>query len=392
MNSLLNIYRFLRSWLRLEISGGFTERFLNLCNSEGLYVWDTAFEKEKVKVSIYCADFFRLKEIRRKTGVSIKIIQKTGLFFQLKEKSLRSILILGTILSVSIMFILNQFIWCVEVHDTESISKEEILKAVEHSGLSIGTYTGSFDKDEAGREIINSFNGRLAWATVNIKGSKAVVEAVERTQLKGSESSYDNSPCNIVADFDGIIVSTEVFSGNLSKTVGNGVKKGDLLISGVSENPDGSSDFIKADGRITALHKIGLSDSYKKFNETDKLQVEACYYEFYFFGLKIPLSAMFFKEYELKSEYTELLKFNGIFLPFGYKKTTVYSYKTDNRSAQSHICCIDDFSAKEYECFKNTLILNSDYNIESDKNNTKIKSEYTCIDFIGEKYIISQEN
>ena len=76
MRILLDIYRFLRSYIIISVQGGFPERFLNLCGKEKIYLWDVEYSSGCVTAKIGCRDFPRLKAIRAKSGVKIKIKEK----------------------------------------------------------------------------------------------------------------------------------------------------------------------------------------------------------------------------------------------------------------------------------------------------------------------------
>ena len=85
MNAL-NFYRYLRSYITVNISGGFIERFINLCNKNKIKMWDVVFSDEAVTAKMYCKDFSSLRPLCKKSGVTVKIISKSGLNFDLKKK------------------------------------------------------------------------------------------------------------------------------------------------------------------------------------------------------------------------------------------------------------------------------------------------------------------
>lgn len=391
MKSLLDFYRFLRSFAVIKISGGFPERFLNLCNKEKIYLWDTLYENNSVTAKIYCKDVFKLRKIRAKSGVKIKITDKQGLIFYLRRNKKRKVLTCGIILSLVFMTIMNQFVWSIEAQSTQNISEAEILKVSKQLGLDYGTAVPFFDESEAAREAVNLFNGRILWAAVNIKGSKANIEVREYTEVE-SRSEKNNLPCNIIADFDGVILSAQTFSGVLSTSSGSAVKNGDLLISGISENADGSVNFHAADGKLTAFHKQNVSRLYKMTEKAEKLNVKYTYSELKVFSLDLPLSLKAFIPFENTLEYETLIKIGNSFLPFGItKKDSVEKTACENR-LKDIIHYVDEFTKEEYKLLKNTLITNSDYSFSVAGDGLKIKADYDCIDFIGKKSVILQEN
>ena len=391
MIKLLELYRYLRCFAIIKISGGFPERFLNLCNRENIYLWDTLYENGAITAKIYCKDFYKLRKIRSKSGVRIKILRKNGLKFSLKHNSKHKILIYGLAMSVISMSIMNLFVWCIDVSNSQSISRYEILSTVETLGLRFGTFVPLFEENKTNREAVNYFDGKVIWAATNIKGSKANLEVREHVSEKNDETT-ENDPCNIIADFDGIIVSSEVHSGVKVVSQGSAVKNGDLLVSGISENSDGSVNFHSADGRITAYNKRKASSKTKKKKNVMQLQENKRSITLDIFTLHIPISSLIYSKNNDVIKYTQLINIDNSILPFGYSVKTSIKRKSEHLNENSIIFHIDEFTAKEYSSFKNTLILSSNYNVITEKDGYSIEAEYDCIDFIGKKIAIFQEN
>jgi len=391
MIKLIEFYRFLRCFAVIRISGGFPERFLNLCNREKIYLWDTLYENGAVTAKIYCKDFYRLRKIRSKSGVSIKIISKNGLTFSYRHNKKRKVLIYGLAVSLIFMSIMNLFVWCIDVKESQSISKHELLSAAETLGLKFGTFVPLFDENKVSRDAVNMFNGRVIWAATNIKGSKATLEVREHTVIESDEKS-NPEPCNIIADFDGVIVSSEVYSGTGIVSRGSAVKTGDLLVSGISENTDGSVNFHTADGKLTAFHKQELEGKASKPINTFKLAENKEHFCLNLFSLKIPLSLANFGKNYADFQYTEFLNLGTKLLPFGYSVGVSTNKISEKSNTDLAVFYVDEFTEKEYSTFRNTLLISSDYTFFKEKDGYYIKAEYDCIDFIGKKNVILQEN
>ena len=389
MKQLLDLYRYLRGYLIISVSKGFPERFLNLCNKERLYLWDVIFRDNYITAKIYCKDFFRLKVIRRKSGVKIKILNKCGFIFFLKEKAERKVLLAGLTASLLVMFILNQFVWVIEINGTEKISKTEILESVNALGLDYGAFARNFDENKAGRDIVNHSDGRILWAAVNIKGSKAFVEIREAEEKQ--HKNQKNTSCNIVADFDGVILSNETYSGTSCVSSGNAVRVGDILISGISENSDGSVNFHSADGKLSALHSTIEENVFPCNISVMKYSDECRHKAVTIFGFDIPISAKDFASFSKELEYNRYLDITDYFLPFGVTQKIGASEKEESVKNEM-LYIINCFSKSEYDRFKNTLVLSSEYEFSIESDCYNIKGEYECIDFIGKKIDILQEN
>ncbi len=391
MIKLLELYRFLRCYAVIRISGGFSERFLNLCNRERIYLWDTTYENGAVTAKIYCKDFHRLRKIRSKSGVRIKIIRKTGLSFFYNRNKKRKVLIYGFILSLIFISFLNLFVWCIDVDDSQNISRYELISAAEKEGLKFGTFVPLFDESKSSRNSVNLFDGKIIWAATNIKGSKATLEVRENTSSE-NEEKINTSPCNIIADFDGVIVSAEIYSGASAVSRGSAVKSGDLLISGISENTDGSVNFHCADGKLTAFHKQKTETAIKNSYNVSKLLQKKEYLSVNLFSLNIPFSPVLLNEEKNFIEYTEIFNIGTCLLPFSYTVKATTEKANVKSVLKAVVFYVDEFTCKEYSDFRNTLLISSKYAILKESDGYKIKAEYDCIDFIGKKSIILQEN
>lgn len=389
MKTLLELFRFLQAYAVITISGGFPERFLNLCNREKVYLWDVVYENNCVKAKIYCKDFSKLRGIRKKCGVKIKITGKHGPGYIIKANKNRKALLAGMVTALIFMLLMNQYVWFIDVNGNESINKYEITDAANLLGLKRGTFAPTFDKNAAGRKIVNLFDGRLLWAAVNIKGSRAVIEL--REYKENNKEAEEKKPCNIIADFDGVIITNEVYSGTSCTARGSAVRSGDILISGISEDTDGLASFHAADGKLSAYHKRNISFAAKSTDYV-RLKQKSKYKILNIFSMNFPLSLKAFDKGNEAYSYEEYINYDNTSLPFGViTKAHIQAKQTDEIITDS-IILLDEFTKQEYETMKNTLIINSSYKLNNSSEGFNINAEYECIDFIGKKSDILQEN
>ena len=178
---------------------------------------------------------------------------------------------------------LSGFIWSISVEGNETYSKEQILAVFEENGVRIGAPKRKIDTRLSGENAVAKL-GRLSWAKVNIRGCFAVIEV--RESVKKPPVIDDSKPVNIIAETDGEIIKYEVERGKSVLKPNIAVTKGDLLVSGVLTNMDGSERLVHSLAKITArtVHRINGS-----FNKPLCSQsFEQVRYSLFFFGLKIP--------------------------------------------------------------------------------------------------------
>jgi hypothetical protein len=158
----------------------------------------------------------------------------------------------------------------------------------------------------------------LLWSSVNIKGSHVEIVVKERTE---APEFPDTAPCNIVASEDGEIVSIQANIGEPQVQAGDLVLKGDLLISGVTKNLDGSENLKSARGNIKAKVRahISVDGEPTVFTQNE----EKTRYILYFLGLKIPLGLKLGEDNVFTTE--SYLSNGKINLPAGVIKEHFYS-------------------------------------------------------------------
>lgn len=388
MNAL-NFYRYLKSYLTIHISGGFSERFINLCNRNRITLWDITYENETVTANIYSRDFVALKSIRRKSGVKLKILSKNGLRFDLVKHKKRRGLFFGAVFAAAFMIVMNMFVWEIETVGSVKLSRSEILSTVKKIGLDYGTFVPLFNGNEASRDALSLFNGEVLWLAINIKGSKATIEV--RDLEKPSDKNIKSEPSNLIANFDGILIRAQTNSGVQVAEAGEAVTKGSILISGIFENEDGTVMYQRSDGCFTALNQRSLHREFVKELSCAGFTSVQRYRKLIFFHLKAPLYFRMKNNFD-EQYYTRQISFNEKVLPLGMTEGAMYKTDTEKVNNVTNLYYIDKFSNEEYEKMKNTLIISADYSLVDSDNKLNISCDYECIDYIGEEVPIINEN
>lgn len=387
----LKLFRYILGYVSFSACGGFTERFLNLCCQRGIKLNNVRMSEKSITAEIQASKYKRLREVARLSGTRLKCLKKQGLVFTFRKHEDRAGLAVGGVFFVVFMCIASLFVWNVETVGSEKLSRQTVLIAAKEAGIYPGAFVRNINQPEAAEQIITSLNGKLSWVSVNIKGCHAIIEV--RDYIARRDDETYSEPSNIIADFDGILLSVEVHNGTKASFEGSGVRKGDLLISGIYENRDTSSIFMEARGVITAIHddsfsiKRNLKDGMKKYINKKTVKTIG------FFGIRIPLGY-----FNNNGEYDELeeksvLYYGNVRLPFYILKTTRAYYDTSEETEEEKSLTLffDDFIENEYNRYKNTLILKKETNIAEKGNTATASFRCECIDFMGVKQKISFE-
>ena len=389
---LVRFFKYLAGYVVFTARGGFSERFINLCAVARVQIWDLACFDGYIRGKISARDFRKLRKIVRKTGVRLSITNKIGLPFYLRQHKDRMGIIVCAAIYIVFCIVMNRFVWCIHTTDSDNFSREQIISAAEKAGLHHGVYVPAFDEEKAAREIFKAFDGKLSWVKVNIKGSLAVIEYREKVDKLQIEEK--GQPSNIVADFDGVIVSDETYQGTKNIARGNAVRKGDVLISGVVEGVDQKPLYYEAKGKFSALHsdvtELTLSCDSEFYSVVDSRVI----WSVEIFGLEIPLGfggytaeegAVFTAEFPLE--------YDGHILPFKLKKTTYAAFEKTTVSEEFlKLIGVLNYSDLTYNKYRNTNIVSYEISQKNKSDSITVRGEYQCIDFIGETKAIIIEN
>lgn len=384
------ILRYIRGYVAVRATGGFPERFLNLCYSRRINLWDVTLQGDILSFCISRSDFVKLRTIAKKSGTKIKITEKTGLVYQFRRYNKRAGMLSGIAVFIAVHLFLSMFVWCIEVKGNSSLSKSEILAVAESYGLRQGTLKRGFNEIKTARSMAAEYDGKITWLSVNIKGSLAVIELREDNRIIAQ--AEDRPPCNIVADFDGVILSAETFYGDCMVKRGNGVKKGDLLINGAIVNEDTSTTFYASKGKITALHEKEISLKENLSKACERLKITDTNYRIGFFGLEIPLGILKQNDNLQIFKDRKYLTVNGYLLPFFIEKIIVCEKERIQNDTIS-INALEKIQNNIYRQNSNSTVTEKDEAVFVTDKAVVFTGKYTLIDFIGEeKPILSEKS
>ena len=165
----------------------------------------------------------------------------------MKVKS-RFALLLGAVLFGSLIYYLSSFVWNIEINTEHYISPYELRNQIKGFGIKPGLRKKDIDVYYIENNIARS-NDEIMWVKARIEGVKLKIDIIERQSPPIIISNQ--TPCNLVASKDGIIV--RVFTSEGTAIVGNGdmIQKGDLLVKG-EQGKEGSVYPVHANGEVIA--------------------------------------------------------------------------------------------------------------------------------------------
>lgn len=281
---MLWLYRFLFGYLRVRFYGEFKEKILNLAAANRISLWNSSLSKDGIQTNISVRDFKRLPNIIRKSGIRVHILKRKGLPFKNAKNRKRIGIAAGFVLCLVFLKVMSGYIWIIDVVGNERVKTEEIINACAAIGIKEGIKANSFNPKTQRERLLLELDS-LSWASLNVEGCRLTVNVSEI-----EENAVDNSCiCNLKASVDGIIKKIDVTAGNCLVKIGDTVKKGDILVSGVLEKATGTQ-FVHSAGAVTAVTErsitvegeFDITEEFETGESKTKRVIE-------FFGLKIPL-------------------------------------------------------------------------------------------------------
>ncbi len=374
---LIRFLRFLLGTVRFSVKGEFPERFLNQLALGGISVWGIKRCQQRIEASVTVRDYLKFHRLKAKNRVATKVLERNGLPFFVKKHRLRVGFAAGVVFFVAILCFLSTFIWNIEVVGNQTLTESEIVAALEELGLSEGVRRSSLDQELLRTRLALKFDN-IAWASVNIEGVKATVNISESKPPKKEPTE----PCNLVAGFDGVITAIEVTEGTVKTAVGKTVKKGDLLVSGITEYKDGTYRFGPSEGKVLAETERELT-CFVPFSQTETVRTGECEKRkvLTVFGLNIPLYlGSVDGAYETEKSQKRFEQ-NGMYLPVKVTETVFYKTETveftlsEDEAKQN---AEKELEKLEKEELRNAEILTKTVEFEVSSSGVRVISKYKC--------------
>lgn len=231
-----------------HVESGFPERVLNLCAEYGVVFWDLTWESPVAfTFTMTRRDWKRLRRLSKRIDCDMTPVGWKGTPFFLGRIRYRYGLWITLALCAAALFISSFYIWDFRVEGNETVSQQEILRALNKFGVGFGTFSLSVDSSEL-RDYMLLEVPELSYIAVNVKGCRAHVQVRERVPEPEIISSRDLG--NTVAAKDALITVVQVWDGEKMVLPGTTVTEGQLLISGVVQNNVSGVRYLRGMGKV----------------------------------------------------------------------------------------------------------------------------------------------
>jgi len=244
------LIKYLKGYLILRIEGLNLEKFINISIANGINFWDMKrLSMTAIELNVDLAGYRALKEMLRKTNSRAYVISKKGLPFLFSKLKRRSMLVIGFVIFILLIFVLSSFIWSINIKGANNVSSKEIRQSLSEFGIKPGTFKLNIPVIDIENNMLIKVK-EISWIKITLKGTRATVEVKER--VDPPKILPEDIPCNIVARRDGIIYKIVSMKGDEVVKEGEPVRKGQILVSGVIERPETEIRYVHSLADIEA--------------------------------------------------------------------------------------------------------------------------------------------
>ena len=384
------LLNYILGYVNIRVEGFFIERFINICISKKILLWNMKREKSTILyANIGIQDYKKLKNIAKKTKTRINIQSKKGMPFLLHRYRKRKIFV-GLLAIIFIaLFMMSKFIWNIEIKGNTRISKTEIMEELNKNGLKIGTYKRKLNANS----VINKVRldrGDIAWIGIDIEGTNAIVEIKETSEAP--ELIDENEYCNIVSNKEGMITKINVQNGTAVVKEGDIVKEGDTLVLGYLEGKYTGIRYVHAKADIEA--KIWYSKKEKVFLK-QQIQVPTGATEQKYtlninnFKINFYKTLSKFENYDTINENKKLMLFSNFYLPIELIKKTNCEYKYEEKIyTEEELAKLTEEKIEkdlDEKVSQKENIINKQTNIYPNEDYIEVEVIYEVLENIGSK-------
>lgn len=382
------LINYILGYVQIKVEGYYIERFINICNSKNIYLWNVKRDKSTIMyANVGIKEFKKLKHITKATKCRIEIKGKKGLPFFLNKYKKRKIFAICLIAIVLLLTITSNYIWNVEIITDGAINEGELIAMLEQEGLKIGASKRNIDT----KKVINNIRlnrNDIAWMGINIDGTNAIIEIVQSKEKP--EIIAEDEYCNIVSDKEGIITKINAQNGTIAVGVGDLVQIGTPLVNGWLEGKFTGINYVHARADIEA--KVWYTKKEKAYynqvisvptgKQENKYRLNLNNFKINFYK-----SLSKFKNYDTINESKKVKLFSNFYLPIEWEKTINYEYE-EKEVTYTEEELIEMTTSKLQEELQNQIqdkeaIVNKQINTYKSEGYIEVEVIYEVIEKIG---------
>lgn len=217
---MVEVLKYIKGYLRIKVWGFSPERFMNLCSNKGILLWDIVREGDVYYMNINLRGFWALKPIVKKTGTRAAILERYGLPFFVPKLLKRKMFVGGLVLAVAFWLVSSSFIWNIQIDGNYQITDDVFQSFLKENQVTVGMRKDNLDIEELEKQIRREFP-QITWASAKLMGTRLQIDIKENDAPISIEEKLPSDGRDLVAEFDGRVVSMIVRSGVPKVSIGD---------------------------------------------------------------------------------------------------------------------------------------------------------------------------
>ena len=227
---LMKLVNWFRGYLYVRIRGNSPERFLNLCCNKQIFLWNLTRIGDEYQFNITIKNFKKLRPIVKKTRMRPHITKKIGFPFFMHRYRKRKVFFAGIFICCILVYLMSLFIWDINILGGAKYTPEAVMKFLNQNDIYTGIHKKKVNCQEIEDTIRLAYND-IGWVSAEIKGTRLIIKITETNMPAPAEKAIE--PSHIVATKNGIVQTIITRTGTPKVKIGDVVKKGDIIVSGV---------------------------------------------------------------------------------------------------------------------------------------------------------------
>lgn len=342
---------YIRGSVRLEVTGPYPERFLNICSARSVRFWKVErVDETTVRLTVARTQAKQAQSLGPKCLCEVRSIGEEGAVSFLGQFRTRYGMLAGLLLSLAAVMVLSRFVLVIDITGNTTVPDGVILAELKEIGLSPGVYGPGVDERAISNRALLDLE-ELSFLSVNLRGVRAEV-VVREAELPPVLEPVGEA-VDLVAEKAGRVLEVHALAGEAAVRAGDMVGVGDTLVSGTVNIPRGDDPSVTlatypvlAKGQVWAEVEETFSASTPlTCLEKNYTGASAAQYEVVVLGMAFKISPKAFQPFTYydKIEETRALTLSeGLTLPFALVTYRCREYEpaaaaVDRASAESYL-------------------------------------------------------
>ena len=318
-----------------KVRGGSFSRLYKLIKSERLHAENVCEQNSEITANIPFYSCKRFERICAECGCESERLEDGDIVKAVKWVLHRPALFIGLLMVLLLIMYLKNIVIRFDIKNENEKIRSDIMNVLKEKNITVGSYIPDIVLVDAERALKQRVEG-ISWAGITRKGNSLIIDVIENIPAK--KGSYSRFPSHLIATENATVEKVMLLDGQLKTVIGSGVRKGDIIISGIVET--NKSKWVngkeEVESKVRYTRSMGTIEGTfertvvfeQSFDDTVKKQTGNVYSQKYLrlFSADIPL---FFKS-KTGSFYTDEEVNNarvfGKDLPFGIRTLTLTEY------------------------------------------------------------------